>query len=217
MSGVVKEEFGPTLTELLRGVLPPWVPRALLAIAVLAAVGVAVAVATPGPGERHVVGAADGIEFNFIHSDSLRWVAPRAGEAVRLEGRSQGRFVQSFSVLGFELPPYEGAAGGVLAVQAAREIKLLAAERTDFELDDEGKARVNEAAGYSVSYRARLGERRLFGRLVLLPSIEPGARKGVRLLIEATPLAGVPRASDVGARGQTKLPYRSFRFGTERP
>lgn len=213
----VRPEYGPTLTELLRPHAPAWVPRALAAIVVAMAVAVAVSVALPGPGESQIVSEAAGLKFNFVHDERLSKVEPRPGEVLRLESRSDGRFVQSFSVLELELPTYEGSAGGVLAVMADKEIAALAKDREAFELVGEGKARVVEAAAYQVLYRARLGPRRLYGRLVLLPSPEPGARRGVKLLIEATPKAGVPRASDVGVRGLTKKPFRSFRFGTERP
>jgi hypothetical protein len=82
-----------------------------------------------------------------------------------------------------------------------------------------------------VQFRARLGERRLFGRLVLLPEPAAGedladpsgelenarSRRGVRLLMLATPASGAVRPRDVGARGNLKTPFRSFRFGTEGP
>ena len=58
---------------------------------------------------------------------------------------------------------------------------------------------------------------RLYGRLVLLPRPARGTRSGVKMLLLATPDAGANKASDVGARGPLKTPYRSFRFGTEGP
>lgn len=217
MKSAVLPEYGPTLPELLGPRLPAWALRLIGGLAVAAALAVAVAIAVPGGGDVHVVSSAGGAQFNFIHDMRLAPVEPRAGEVLRLESRSRGRFVQAFSVLPLSLPPYTGAPGGVLGVMADREIAALAHDREQFELVGEGKARVVEAAAYQILYRARLGERRLFGRLVLLPSVDPGARKGVKLLIEATPIAGVPRAADVGVRGLTKKPFRSFRFGAERP
>ncbi len=54
--------------------------------------------------------------------------------------------------------------------------------------------------------------------LLLDPVPRPGAPpRGVRLLLLATPASGVGRARDVGTHGATKLPYRSFRFGTRAP
>ena len=217
MSSVVLEEHGPTLPELVGTRLSRGARLALAAVLVLVALGIAAAVLLPASGERHYVGSVDGLDFNFVHDERLRAVAPRRGEVLRLEAEVNGRFAQSFSVLPLALPPYRGVAASILPVLAHRQIAELARTRDQFELVGEGKARVVEAAGYSISYRARLGERRLYGRLVLLPSAEPGTRRGVLLQVEATPIAGVPRAADVGARGLTKKPFRSFRYGKDRP
>ena len=217
MSSTVLAEHGPTLPELLRPRAPRWALRALGLLAAVAAIAIAALVALGGSSEEHYVGSVDGMDFNYIHDARLRPVEPRAGEVLRLESEVNGRFAQSFSVLELSLPPYSGVAAGVLPVLADAEIEALRRSHEAFELMGEGKARVVQAAGYSISYRARLGERRLYGRLVLLPATEPGARRGVKLLVEATPIAGVPRATDVGFRGLTKKPFRSFRFGKDRP
>jgi hypothetical protein len=211
----VLPEYQPTLPQLLAP-LPRWVARAVLAVALLAAALIAWALLAAGAGEETVVRRGP-VAFNFIVPDGLRMVEPRAGELLRYEKRNRGLFIQSFAVSSVALPPYRGDSGGLLPVFADSEIARLARSLRDFELVQEGKARVNEIAGYQIVYRARLAERRLYGRLVLLPEPRAGARTGVRLHMESTPAAGVGRAEDVGVRGLNKRPFRSFRFGTERP
>ena len=95
--------------------------------------------------------------------------------------------------------------------------RRLARRYRGFELVGEGRARVNNAIGYALTFRARSGPRRLYGRHYLLVEEEPeGARHGVILEIESTPAAGTPNANEVGNHGSLKTPLRSFRFGEER-
>jgi hypothetical protein len=101
-------------------------------------------------------------------------------------------------------------------VIAARELDALRKRFPDLEPVEEGKTRINRVAGYALVFRASR-KPRLYGRLVLLPEPLPGARDGVKLLLLATPDGGADKAQDVGAVGQLKTPYRSFRFGTEGP
>ena len=56
----------------------------------------------------------------------------------------------SFAVAPLELPAYEGDVGGVLPVVAARELDALKQRFPDLEPVEEGKARINKAAGYSL-------------------------------------------------------------------
>ncbi len=141
---------------------------------------------------------------------------PRAGELLRLERRSGGRLLDSFVVEPLRLPAYTGDVGGVLPIVADRELAALRRRFPGLEPVQEGKARINKVAGYTMAFRASRRPR-LYGRVVLLPQPVPGARDGVRLLLLATPEAGAGNARDVGVRGLVKLPYRTFRFGTEAP
>jgi hypothetical protein len=84
-------------------------------------------------------------------------------------------------------------------------------------LVEEGKARVNLVAGYSILFRVGRGRDRMFGREVLLPEPKPGARSGVRMALRTWKGSGVPEARQLGAHGALKTPYRSFRYGTEAP
>lgn len=217
MPVALRPEHGPTLPELV-----PARRRRTAAVAALALVTAIVLLSLRGAADADVrVVRESPVAFNFRHSEALKPVDPRPGELLRIERTVNGKFNQSFAVLGLELPPYEGDVGGILPVVAAAEIAALRERYASFELVEEGKARVNDVAGYQIVFRARLGERRLYGRLVMLPESIEGEprspRRGVRLLIESTPAAGVGRAEHAGVRGLNKKPFRSFRFGTEGP
>jgi hypothetical protein len=232
--GLVLEEHRPTLADLLRPRLaraPRWVRLALGAVAVLVALFVLWRVFAGGSsGETRYVHKA-GVVFNFHYPGAMHAVASRSPEIIRVERRRGSLFLDSFAVEPLSLPPFRGDVSGELPVYAEREIAALRNRfPREFELTREGKARVNAVPGYDVQFRARLGKRRLFGRLVLLP--EPAgedladtsgelenarSRRGARLLMLATPASGAVRPRDVGARGNLKTPFRSFRFGTEGP
>ncbi len=207
----------PTLAELVRARAGRRGIVAVMAVAVLAAALLAFLVLRPEDDGIEVVSRAEPAPFNLRHAERLERVAPGRGELLRLEATRGDLFVQSFAVAPLRLPAYRGDVTGVLPAFAAREIDALRARFAEFELVQDGKTRVNEVAGYQILFRARLGRRRLFGRLVLLPEPEPGARDGVRLLMQSTPAGGASKAADVGVIGLTKLPFRTFRFGTEPP
>lgn len=216
MSVAVRPEHGPTLGQVL-----PRAWRRAVAVAALLLTAVLVALALRSSADGVAVVRTEPLPFNFHHAETLAQVDPRPGEIVRLERTVNGKFNQSFAVLPLTLPAYQGDVGGVLPLVAHDELERLRSAYASFELVEEGKARINDVAGYQVVFRARLGERRLYGRVVLLPEQIEGEparpRRGVRLLVESTPSAGVGRAEDAGVRGHNKRPFRSFRFGTERP
>ena len=202
----VKPEFGPTLPDL--------VSRRLIAAAAAAfAVVVALVVLTgaASSGETHVV-VREPLAFNLRYGEALKRVEVSPGELLRFEGRDQ-----SFTVKSLSLPAYRGEAGGSLPVFAEKAMAELRHRWRDFDLSDEGRVRINEVPGYSVGFRARKDGRRVWGRSVMLVPDEPGARDGVTIEMVAGRGAGVSNAAEVGAVGQIKLPYRSFRFGTEAP
>ena len=141
-----------------------------VAIAVLALLALAAAVlllrGTSADG-THVVREAP-VAFNLRYPAPLREVAPAAGEWLHLEREG----LDSFVVEPLELPAYEGDVGGVLPVVAARELEALKQRFPDLEPVEEGKARINQVAGYSLVFRASR-KPRLYGRLVLLPRPVP--------------------------------------------
>jgi hypothetical protein len=208
----VAPEHRPTLREELAPA-PVFVRWAVLgALAVIAA---AVALALLGDGssaDGRVITHRGPVTFNLRVPPGMQQRSPAAGELVHLERKGQDSMVVS----PLTLPAYKGDVGGILPIVAARELDALKQRYPDLEPVEEGKARINKAAGYSLSFRVSRSPRE-YGRLVLLPEPVPGARQGVKLLLVANPAGGAGKATDVGTRGQLKTPYRSFRFGTEAP
>jgi hypothetical protein len=235
VSGLVLEEHRPTLADLLRprlARLPRWLRWALAAVVALLVLFVLWRVVAGGDaGETHYVHRG-ALEFNFRYPDAFHRAKPGGQELVRVQRTREGLFLDSFAVEPLALPRFRGNVSGLLPAYADREIAALRARfPTEFELVREGKARVNQVPGYDVQFQSRLGKRRLFGRLVLLPRPAAGedlanptgelnndrSRSGVRILMLSTPAAGTVRTRDVGARGGLKTPFRSFRFGTQGP
>jgi len=212
----VAPEFRPTLRDLIASRLGRRGLRVAAAVAALLALALAYEVLRPVDDGIDVVRREGPVQFNLRYTPPLAPVAPEGDELLRLEARRGDLFVQSFAVSPLRLDPYRGDVGGVLPALAVREIDALRGRFAEFELVEDGKTRVNEVPGYNVLFRARMGKRRLWGRQVLLPGREPGARDGVRMLLLATPAAGVSNASEVGIRGVVKRPYRTFRFGVEK-
>lgn len=220
VAGLVLDRYRPTLRDLLAPRAARWPPLARWG-AVLAAVVVAVVAAwlvlrPQSRGIEYVQRAP--VAFNFAYTADLARRPPEGQELVRLvRRRADGLFLDSFAVEPLALPRYRGDVAGLLPALADREIAELRARHSEFELVEEGKTRINEVPGYAIVWQGRQGERRLYGRTVLLAEPVPGPRAGVRLQVLATPAAGTANAGEVGSRGSTKRPYRTFRFGSEVP
>jgi len=209
---VVAPEHRPTLREELA---PLPAPARWAVLGVLVVVGVVIAVALLGGGSNadgRVITHRGPVTFNLRIPPGMTQLEPADGDWVHLERKGQDSIVVS----PLNLPAYKGDVGGILPIVAARELDALKERFPDLEPVEEGKARINKAAGYSLSFRVSRSPRQ-YGRLVLLPQPVPGARDGVKMLLLATPAGGAGKATDVGTRGQLKTPYRSFRFGTEAP
>lgn len=215
MASAVLDAHRPSLEEIASG----WSARrrrlaqVLLALAVIALVGRIALVG--GDGTQYI--QRGGLEFNFLYEAPLAKVAPQSSEIVRFERRREDLFLQSFVVAPLDLPANDGEVGGLLPVLADERIRELGRRYEGFQLVAEGKSRVIEAPGYQYLYRFKREGRTFFGRTVLLPTEETGTQRGVVLELLATPASGVGRAADVGLRGSIKRPFRSFRFGSERP
>jgi hypothetical protein len=210
-ASVVQPEYGPTLPEALSPRLRR--PLAIAAGAVLVLFLVWLVALRGGSLKSYVHHGA--LTFNFTYDAPLRKVPPHPGEYVRLEHRRNGVFIQSFAVSPVRLAPYTGDVNGTLPVMADAFIRRASRRYPGFRLAEEGRTRVVDAPGYTFAFRARLGKRTLFGRIVLLPVPKPGTRDAVAMELLGTPSAGVGTAGDVGAVSADKQPYRSFRFGTE--
>jgi hypothetical protein len=221
MSRLVRREYGPTLPTLLRERfgIPPLATLSVAVVLGVAASVVVLAAATAGrdtPGEQLIHRGRP--VFNLLYStDVIRRVPPRAGELVRLEAR-QGRVFAEVVVSPLELPAFRGnVTRGLLPAFASRYTDRLRAGLPGFVLRDEGRARVNDAPGYQVGYRASPAGGRLFGRDVLLVPEDTVTRGAVVLRFRQT----VSGAAKPGAKAQetvllVRKAFRSFRYGTDR-
>jgi len=217
---LVRRAFGPTLPSVLqrRFGVPRIVTLAVAAVLGLAATAVVVAAATAGrdtPGEQ-LIHRGEPV-FNLLHTtDVVRRVPPREGELLRLEAR-RGRLSAEVVVLPLELPAYRGnVTRGLLPAFAVPYTARLRAELPGFQLRDEGRARVNDAPGYQIGYRARRPGERVGGRDVLLVPDETSIRGAVVLRYRQTARGGRPGQAAVEAIGLARKAFRSFRYGTER-
>jgi hypothetical protein len=217
---VVREEFGPTLPELLGDrlrvpVRTVW--RALAALGVVVVLVVAWLVLVRGtPGQDAVV-VREPVAYNLVHTDALRRVAPRAGETLRLQTRA-GAAPQSFAVKPLRLAPYKGDVSAALTLLSARLIREMGAEYPGFLWRGDGRVNINKQPGYQIVFQARVGGRTTYGKRVLLvaaPDPPPSTGLDITMLSARSP--AVPRADAVAANGALKTPYRSLRFGTDRP
>jgi hypothetical protein len=211
----MKPEYGPTLVGLLaERSLAARVAAAVVAVAILV---VAVVIALTSRPDETAVLVRQPITLNLVHGPQWEPVE-RPGTLVALRHESPaGLFLDSYAIRELRLPPYRGAAGGMLPVYADTYLRALKRRYRSFELVGEGRARLNNAIGYALTFRARTGPRRLYGRHYLVVEEEPeGRRHGAIVEIESTPAAGTPNADAIGNHGALKTPLRSFRFGEDR-
>ena len=211
---VVKPQYGPTMPELVRR-LPRAGRIAVVAlVALLGALAVVLAL-TSRPDETNVV-VREPVTFNLTYGPQLTRVSqPRTLLALRRD--RNGLFLDSYVVRPLTLPPYKGAAGGLLPLYSVAYVEDLRKRYGDFDLVLEGRTRINNAIGYQVVLRAKRGPRTLYVRhLLLVPDDPEGERRGVVLELESTPAAGTPNAIGIGNAGPLKQAMRSFRFGTSR-
>ncbi len=211
---MIKAEYGPTLLQLLAPrSLAVRIAAAVLAVALLVA---AAMIALSTRADENAVVIRTPVTFNFIYGPQWERIE-QPGALAALRHERNGLFLDSYTVRELTLPPYRGAAGGMLPVYAEGYRRALARRYRGFELVGEGRARVNNAIGYALTFRARRGERRLYERHYLLVAEEPdGRRHGVVLEVESTAAAGTPNVAEIGNHGALKTPLRSFRFGEDR-
>lgn len=215
---LVRPEFGPTLPELVRPRLAA-LPRSLqLAVGVVVVVALAalgwVLAGGPGDGRRHVV-VREPLVFNLFHSEGLRRVAPREGEVLRLQTPARSATPQSFAVTPLRLGGYRGDVNAHLALLAVTLVDQMRAAVPGFVWRGDGRVAINKQPGYQISFQARLDGRTTYGRRVLLvPTADPSPREGVDITMLTARSSAVPSIDLVGANGQLKSPYRTFRFGT---
>ena len=211
----MKAEYGPTLPQLLAA-RSLAVRIAAAALAVLIVGGAAFVAITSGGDETPVL-VRKLITFNLVYGGQWDRVE-RPGTLVALRNTGDGGlFLDSYAIRDLRLPAYRGVAGGMLPIYANGYLRDVRTRYKDFEFVSEGRARINNAIGYEVTFRARSGTRRLYGRHYLLVEERPdGLRHGVVIELESAPAAGTPSAVDIGNHGALKTPLRSFRFGEDR-
>lgn len=215
----LKPEFGPALPALLRarfGIRPPvTVAAVLVAVALL---GFAMVAVRPGsdPGDQLLHRSAP--EFNLLYDgDRIAPVDSWPGELARLEGEG-GRQQVTVTVRPLDLPPFRGdVAHALLPAFAAGHIDRLQAAFPGFDLQEEGRARVNDAPGYEVVFEAGMPGRRLYGSDVLLVPVEDDPRGAVVLSLRRE----VSGRGRLGERGReltraAKRAFRTFRYGLDR-
>jgi hypothetical protein len=215
---VVREEFGPTLPELLGSRLGVPARKVWLALAAVGVVALAIVLwlaLRPTPGQSAVV-VRKPVTFNLIYTDALRRVVPQAGEQLRLEATSGPP--QSFVVRPLSIPPYKGDVSAELTFMSAALIDQMRAHYHGFIWRSDGRVNINKQPGYQIVFQATVNGRTTYGKRVLLVSgPDPPPHSGLDVTLLAARSAGVPKADAVAANGALKTPYRSLRFGSKRP
>jgi hypothetical protein len=216
---VVREEFGPTLPELVGSRLHVPVRTVWRALAAAGVVVVAVlawlAFVRDTPGQAGVV-VREPVTFNLIYTDALQRAAPRAGEVLRL--RSRAGPAQSFAVRPLRLAPYKGDVSAYLTLLSARLIREMSATYPGFLWRGDGRVNINKQPGYQIVFQARIGGHTTYGKRVLLVAgPDPPPRTGLDITMLAERSPATPKADAVAANGALKTPLRSLRFGTDRP
>jgi hypothetical protein len=216
---VVREEFGPTLPELLGsrlGVPVRTLWRVLAVLAFLAVLFVGwLAFIREKPGQTGAV-VREPVAFNLIYTDAVRRATPRRGEVLRLETKSGP--AQSMAVRPLHLAPYKGDVSAALTSLSSRLIDEMGRQYDGFIWRGDGRVNINKQPGYQIVFQARVGGHTTYGKRVLLVSApDPPPRDGLDITVLAERSAAVPNADAVAANGALKTSYRSLRFGTERP
>jgi hypothetical protein len=124
---------------------------------------------------------------------------------------------ETFTARPITLPAYSGDPAGVQPAVASGLIDQMRAADPAFILRAEGRTRINSQPGYQIQFQTRVGGRLAYGRRALLFPDEPGVRDGADVTVVSVRSETIPNVDAVGSNGPMKQPYRSFRFGTERP
>lgn len=216
----VRPEYGPSLVTLAG---PRWRalargPRiALSAVAALIVIALAVVAVRGSEDGRTAIVIREPFAFNLLADPGLHRVAPRPGEALRLQSGRERADLQTFTVRPLHLPPYHGDSSAGFLVATANTAEDMRRADPSFVYRGEGRVRVNGLPGYQLLFVTRRAGRTVYGRRVLLVPDDPGARDGADILMLADRSTGVPNVDTIGNNGLLKTPLRSFRFGTERP
>jgi hypothetical protein len=176
---------------------------------------VAAAIAVLYPRDGWVLYHGRTVSFNLRYARTLHRVPAPPPAYARIEQRNAARaLLRWFEVDPLRLPAFHGEISGALPAYATNYIAGLRARTPGFVLQTETKTRVNLNPGYTFTYAATLGGRRVFGRVVMLLPALSGTRDGVILTMGTVPSVLVPGPDQVAANDVLQVPLRSFRFGT---
>jgi hypothetical protein len=206
----VKEQFRPSLPELLEGVSRP--VRRLVWLGFAGLLVLAAAIAIFYPRDPWIVHTGPPVAFDLQYPRAFARLRPPPGAYARTEQRSHGRLIKALEVDPLQLPPYSGDVNAELPIFANTYIAGLASRVSSFELISEGKARVDVFPGYAVSYTGRLDGRPIFGRDVILVPRTSGVRDGVVLAMQSVPSNQVIVPDQIGVRDSLNPALHSFRF-----
>jgi hypothetical protein len=210
----LKHDYRPTLAQLLS---PRWrrLPQPLRALTYAGGLAllalVAIAVLTLLPARISYSGA---VPFHFSYKGLYR-TPPDPGGYVKVTRRSHGRLEDSFAAGPLTLPPYAGSLSGELPLYASHYIQQLAQRDPAFQLQGEGKTRVNTVPGYNIYYTTRLEGRLIWGRDILLLPERPAVRQGVVIAMLTSPHANsqVKSVLEIATAGVLQRPVHTFTFG----
>lgn len=230
MPSIVREEFGPTLPELLAGRggrSVRWWSRALIgALAVALLVGLAAKLAQrEAAAKTGVVVTGGAFPFNLAYDEArLQRVDPEPGERLRL---TQADGVEPFMrvvVREQAISGYRGDAAGFMPLYASTVTAAMEADDPAFQVRGEARARINDNPGYQISFITKLDGRTVYGKRFFLyddPDDTEATINRPTAIADLTLLSGYSKAvtnpNAVGGNGALKTPLRSFRFGDQRP
>ncbi len=230
MSSLVREEFGPTLPELLaaRTGRPARTWRRILVgvLAVVLVVGLGVRIAQREAAQKtSVVVLGGSFAFNLAYDDErLERVDPGAGERLVLGSPGDAEVLLRFTVAQRGLPSYTGDAAGYVPLLGSLVADEMAKVDPEFKLRGEARARINDNPGYQITFQTKVDGRTVYGKRFFLYDDpddseatlnRPTVVADITLLNARSP--AIPRADAVGGNGPLKTALRSFRFGSERP
>src|SRR5439155_13464747 len=161
-----RPEFGPTLPELIGRRFS--VSRRAVAIGGVVALilaAVVIKVVVDDGRDKFVVHGKP--SYNVLYDPALlHRVTPQGDEQMRLVGKRPHVSVE-LTARPAKLPPFKGdAIGGQLPLYTAQYANQLSRQLPGFQLGDEGKARLNKAPGYQISYTSGPAGNTTFGREV---------------------------------------------------